>query len=261
MADYRTLVIAPTSDLAMVMSEVQQVVNLLGAKMLQGPEATLYDVLQMLAEPFDIVWFATHGDEKGIYLSDGLMSTSEITTMIRASGAQLTVLNTCSSRNVALAIHDELQTDLVCTVKPVPDRMAFITATVFARKLAEGHGFFAAYELAKPGQNSTYAYLGEKGNQMPSLPKSSDVGQDIVHFAELVRRLEVIVNGSPQWNVEGLVPAVKRMEAKIDALTVEVAQQKGNQRTNRRLLITLSCISFLLLIAVIALAYMMVGGR
>jgi hypothetical protein len=79
-------------------------------------------------------------------------------------------------------------------------------------------------------------------------------------FADLVRRLEVVVNGSNEWNVEGLVPSVKRINNTIDALRAEVAQLKENQKVNRLWLRVLVVTSFLLLIGVISLGYMQFGG-
>lgn len=262
---YRTLVIAP-SDTGLEYSddEVMAVVNALDAKMLAGRRATITGLLDIMSEGWDIVWVASHGDGKGIYLSDGIVRTSELTTLVRSTGAQLTVLNTCSSYDVAHAIHDEVDCALVCTLKPIPDREAFVTGTIFARQIAKGLDFFDAYELAKPGQNSTYRFFSGKGQVMPaSYDRNRDNrsdGQDLGAFGDLIRRLEVIVNGSAQWNVEGLVPAFKRMELKIDVLTQEIAQLKANQRVNKRWLITLATICFLLLIAVVSLAYMIGGG-
>jgi hypothetical protein len=251
---YRVLVVAPETDLVMVSAEVMNVVNALGAKILQHPESNVYGLLNMINEPFDILWFATHGDENGIYLSEGeLLSTSELTTVVRAAGARLTVLNTCSSRPVALTIHDELQTEFVCTIKPVPDRTAFITGTIFARKLAQGLGFFEAYQQAKPGQNSTYAYIGDREQVMPTNERSSRTDDELGMIKDSVRRLEALVSGNPQWNVYGLVPEVRDLRSKVEQLIAEVGISRNNQIFNRRLLIFLSIICSGLLVTVVIL--------
>jgi hypothetical protein len=199
-------------------------VNLLGAKILTSTDANLHGLLKMLRDPFDIIWFATHGDEQGVYLTDGILNASELTSLVRSSTAQLTVFNTCSSRSVALTIHDELATEFICTVKPVPDRTAFITGTIFAQKLADGLDFFDAYEAAKPGQNSTYTYIGEKGKFMPPRepnrytppgnswspqPQMPDA-QTLNNFIESLKDLSLTVKGQA-----GLVPPIREMIADL----------------------------------------------
>lgn len=87
-----------------------------------------------------------------------------------------------------------------------------------------------------------------------SLPRGGATS-DPSQVADLVRRLEVIVRGSEQYNVEGLVVSVKRMEVKIDTLTSEVAALKDRQATNRRILIALSAVCLALLVAVGVLVF------
>jgi hypothetical protein len=256
MPPYRTLMVAPPSDLAMAANEVQQVVNILGAKLLQGDDADIHGILNMVATPFDIVWFAAHGSAEGVYLKDGILNTSEITTLVRSSGAQLVVMNTCSSRNVALGIYDELKIPLVCTIAEVPDRTAFITGTIFARKIAEGMEFREAYEAAKPGQNRRYTFLPEEGRVMAPPPERSNrIEDDITSLAALVRRLEILVTGNADYNVEGLTITVRTLSKKVDQLLVDFGIMKSNQMFNRRVLIFLAFLSVSLLIAVAVLVY------
>jgi hypothetical protein len=260
---YRVLVVAPSNpDLLMLSDEVMQVVNTLGARLLQGARANVHGLLDILREGWDIVWFASHGDERGIYLSDGVITASEITSLIRSAGVVLTVFNTCSSYEVAHKIFGELKTTFVCTVKPVPDRVAYVTGVLFAQKIADGLDFQSAYEAAKPGQNSTYTFLGAKGQVMspPAFDKARSEGDSTSRLQEIVEQLDAIVNGSSRYHIVGLVKSNESLGAKMEALTAEVAQLRENQKLNRRLLVTLSVICFLLLVAVIALAYMQGGG-
>lgn len=78
---------------------------------------------------------------------------------------------------------------------------------------------------------------------------------DLQQVADLCRRLEVIIRGSEQYNVEGLVTAVKRVEVKVDTLTAEVAHLGGRQATNRRILIGVSILVICLLVAVGSLVF------
>lgn len=269
MADYRTLLVAPRNpDLPTIQDEVNSVANALDARLLLGQRATLTGLMDELSKGWDIVWFSTHGSEQGVYLTDGIANTSELTTLIRSTGAVLTVFNTCSSYPVAHAIHEEIGRDFVCTVVEVPDRMAFITATVFAQQIARGMTFYDAYEAAKPGQNSTYVFLSSKGQVMPSYDRGrsqepSDKRNDrdpLDKFVDLLNQLDAIVNGSPRYHIKGLVKSYDDLAIKIDLLVHDVARLKDNQTFNRRLLIFLSLVCAALLVAVMTQWYMQAGG-
>lgn len=255
--NHRCLIVAPDTDLEFVKSEVMQVVNQLRAKILQGPEATLHGLLSILSEPFDIIWFATHGDENGVYLTGGLVSTSEITTMVRSVGASLVVFNTCSSRSVALTIYDELRIQFICTVKKLPDRTAFVTATIFARKVASGLSFREAYEAAKPGQNHTYLFLPEEREESMPQPERPprQLDDDMHHLNNLVRRLEIIILGSNDYNVKGLAPTVREIVDKLNDVIEDVRIMKGNQQFNRRVLTGIAILSVIMLIAMLVFIY------
>ena len=251
---YKTLVVSPKTELTFTDDEVQQVVNLLGAKMLRT-QANIHGLLAALDEQFDILWFATHGDEKGVYLEDGILNTSEITALVRSAGVKLVVLNTCSSKPVAREIYEELGVQLVCTVKKVPDRSAFITATLFARKVASGLSFYESYRAAKPGQNTVYLFLPEKEMEMQQPEKrTSSVDIDLSNLLISVNRLyQMVVTGDREYGTEGLIPAVRRLSAEVEQLVEDVEIMRRNQDFNRKTLYIVVGICSCLLIAVVYL--------
>jgi hypothetical protein len=236
---------------------VQKVVNTLKAKVLQGQRATLSGLVDILSEPTDVVWFATHGNEDGILMLDGILNASELTTLVRFAGASLVVLNTCSSEKVARTIYNELQVQFICTIRKVPDRSAFVLGSILARKIAEGHSYREAYELAKPGQNSTYLFLPEREkmdtNQYDK--KTLPIPENMNQIVSLVNRLQILVIGSTDYGVEGLIPTVKQLKSEVGELALEVARMRQNQVMNRRVLAFLVLICVLLLISVIFLIY------
>src|SRR5687768_1261380 len=249
MATYKTLVIAPEMGLEYASDEVMAVVNALDGQLLQGKRANIYGLVDILNEGWDVIWLCTHGSEEGVLLTDGIVKTSELTTFIRSAGAHLTVFNTCSSYQVAHAIHAEVGTTFVCTVKPVPDREAFLTGTIFARQLAKGQTFRQAYEAAKPGQNSTYVFLGDKEQLMPPNERPQRLEDDLAKIRDDLRRIEAIVSGNPQWNVYGVVPELRDLRHKVDQLLDDFAAMRAAQMFNRRLLIGVSIVSTALLVA------------
>lgn len=108
---------------------------------------------------YNIVWFATHGTEKGIYLSDGLLGTDAITTILRNAGAHYVVLNTCDSIHVAVSISEETGADVICTVSDVGDQEAWRTAAYLAKHLARGLTVQAAFKMSRPASHGKYVYL------------------------------------------------------------------------------------------------------
>lgn len=263
MPDYRTLVVAPKNDLALVDDEVQQVVNQLGeagtVKQLRGEQCNIHGLLEILKQSFDIVWFSTHGDEKGVYLNDGILSASEITALVRSAGTRFVFLNTCSSRAVAVSIYDELRIPIAATLRKVPDRSAFITATLLSRNIALGLPFRVAFDRSIPGQNSTYIFLPEEGevSQMPLMDKpTSGEGGDLNRLTRSVQRLEILVQGDRDYGVSGLVPDVATLKQTVDGMaksvTIVASQVEAlNKRTVflERLLWILIAITALLFIA------------
>jgi hypothetical protein len=113
---------------------------------------------------YGVVWFACHGDADGIHLSDGPLTPQMLAQLLRSCPPKLLFLNTCSSFNVAMVVHDSANTSVMGTICDVPDRDAFVTGAVAARvierQLANGHlDVGAVYQESKPGQNRQYILL------------------------------------------------------------------------------------------------------
>lgn len=156
------LLVAPDVGLPGAVQEVRVVSMALHPVILNG-QVTRRDVLDALASHvWDVVWFATHGDENGIVLSDGAVSISDLTAIMRNSGAHLAVLNSCSSRYVGMEMWYELGIDVITTETAADDLSAFQVGALLARNLATGMSVEQAYERSKPGQDSTYRLFSSK---------------------------------------------------------------------------------------------------
>lgn len=150
------LLIAPESGLPAVADEVRAVSLALRPVILNGT-VSRRDVLHALqGHDWDLIWFATHGDQVGIELSDGHITVSDLTAVVRASGAWLVVLNTCSSRLVGLELHYELGVSVITTVAAIDDQTAYQTGALLAEALAECGETVRAFEASKPGQGANY---------------------------------------------------------------------------------------------------------
>lgn len=150
------LLVAPEFGLPAVANEVRAISTMLRPVILNG-EVTRRDVLEALrGHTWDVIWFATHGDQAGIQLSDGPLSVSDLTAVVRSSGAWLAVLNTCSSRLVGLELHYELGISVITTQAEIDDATAYQTGALLADALADCADPLAAYNASKPGQAQNY---------------------------------------------------------------------------------------------------------
>jgi len=161
------LLIAPDVGLESAKQEVRAVSLALNATLLNGT-VTRRDVLDTLhAKHWDVIWFATHGDEHGIQLSDAPLPTGDLAAIVRNSRATLLVLNSCSSRNVARDIHYDLDRgiNIICTQAAADDITAYQTGALLARNLAQGLSVRDAYERSRPGNDSLYFLFSADGQR------------------------------------------------------------------------------------------------
>lgn len=249
----------PTRDIRLLptlpnaIDEVMQVVNLLGAHLLTGQRCDIHGLLDALAEGWDILWLVTHCDGAGWYLRDGPVPVSVTVPLVRTAGIWLTVMNTCASMTIARQVADELDTAVIATISSVPDRQAMILGTLFAQQLAAGLDYVEAFEQAQPGEtNNPYRLVEARGqsDMGRDRPNAQRVEDELANIKESLRRVEAIVSGNPQWNVEGLVSTVRDLRAKVEQLIADVMTMRANQLFNRRLLIGVSLICAALLVAV-----------
>lgn len=116
------------------------------------------DVARAIEEgPYDVIWFASHGLESGIQLSDGLLSIDGCGQYVRASEAGLCVLNTCESELVALSIVATTDANTICTIADVYDRDASRLGILLARELGRTDDYHDAYQQVRPA-NGNYRY-------------------------------------------------------------------------------------------------------
>lgn len=149
----RTILIAPTQpDLAMAPAEIQDVIGLLRA----DPVLGVVDLARLFRElraqggkTYELIWFASHGDDAGIHLSDSVVDGDTLAAALRGTNARLIVLNTCSSERAAEQLYSATNVPILCNVGPVADTAAYATAHRFAQEIAGGLDVARAFSLAK----------------------------------------------------------------------------------------------------------------
>ncbi|MBO9321653.1 MAG: hypothetical protein J7457_05935 [Roseiflexus sp.] len=193
------LLIAPDLGLTAVNDEVRAVSLALHPVILNGT-VTRRDVLQALqSHIWDVIWFATHGNERGIKLSDGYITINDLTAIVRASNAWLVILNTCSSRLIGLELHYELQVSVITTVTEIDDITAYQTGALLAQALAKTKDVKAAYDMSKPGQNASYMlfydYLHDEATETRTILMLNEWGYKLSSKIDaLERRMNQEIN-------------------------------------------------------------------
>lgn len=178
------LIIAPTiAGLPDLPVEAMNLINAragddaFAVQLLQGDAVDEAALARKIAEQhFDILWFATHGTTEGIALAGSFLGASQLAPYVRTSRAELVVLNSCESLQIANQLQQECSCDVVATIGKLDDAAAARTAGMFATNLLRTGDTRTAYELSKPGNNQNYVYLTRyKGTIMPdNFPLSSN---------------------------------------------------------------------------------------
>lgn len=214
MRDMKVLLVSPTTELEYRDEEIAAVVNYLKPTLLSG-NVSVTSLMEHAGWQWDLIWIASHGTDKGILLSDGILPISQLTTIVRNSGAKALFINTCESLFSALSIHDELGISIVCTIKEVPDLVAYITGESFARHLAAGESIQQAYESSKPGENQQYIYLHGRNDMATSNhygQYKSFNHQESTEVLRDLRQLIVMVKGDADLGHVGMLERLESMQ-------------------------------------------------
>lgn len=176
MIGVRVLLVAPhMSELAGAAQEIYAVERMPGLVVERlPPDARRRELVQALRDEvrFAVLWFATHGSSAGVWLNaDDLLPGDDLIALVRGSGLQGVMLNSCDSAELAEALHDATGVDVVCTLADVADVSAFQTGVLFAQHLGETGDFRAAFDAARPGGVPTFRYVPEYRETLVMAPE------------------------------------------------------------------------------------------
>lgn len=232
MPDYgQWLVVAPTTELPHSDAEIMEVASALHAEVLIGDSVTAVALQRALRTKRKGVWFITHGDLSGIYLSDGLLPTNLLLPMLEAADPEIVYLNTCKSVHVGLGLQSRLRCAFIANLQDVPDQEAFVSGTAIAHYISQGRSYRSAYNAARPGSNTNLIFLPETVNEImttPTQPKSNGVSRttadydqmraDLTRLIAEMQRLVILVDGDAKWNQLGLTYQVRLLMEKVDRI-------------------------------------------
>lgn len=161
----KILLIAPNNpNLPSIDAEIGDITHYHDTKLVVG-DVRETDIQAAIREgPYDVIWFATHGGEAGIQLSNEIViDPIGIELYVVNSGADLCVLNTCASEETARKIIVGGKADIVYTISnEVGDTDAQRFAALFSKALSETEDYKEAFDLAAGVGSTKYRYLDAK---------------------------------------------------------------------------------------------------
>lgn len=87
-------------------------------------------------EQFDCVHFAQHGDRPGLWLSDGVLEVTDLTSMLEGQRElRLLVVNACNSVATGIMLHNAFHVPVVAHDAPITDGAAVAFAETFYRAM------------------------------------------------------------------------------------------------------------------------------
>lgn len=95
----RILLVAPGTGLQTT-AEVRDLSTLHRVTILSDV-VSVRDVFTAARSPHDVIHFATHGDEDGVQLSDGILRDTDILQLARSTEAKLVFFNSCNAGRLA----------------------------------------------------------------------------------------------------------------------------------------------------------------
>ena len=198
-----------------VNDEIQSIVNSgLSVRIERNVNERL--LVELLSKPiYDIVWFASYGSSDGVFLSDGIVTTDALASILKGAGVHYVVLNTCESVHIAATISEETGADVICTISQVEDKTAWRTATKFANNLAQGLSVYDAFLNARPTQSGKYIYL----------PGSNGLRNKTELHTQVSALADALLSDQPQ-KAEQIITNLASMGARVDTLEINASADR-----------------------------------
>lgn len=221
----KVLLIAPENlDLPAIAVEIAAIVKQFDVKQVIHIVREV-DIQSALEDgPYDIIWWATHGGPLGVRINGVTLKPEVVGDYVRASGADLCVLNTCASEEIAYLIIAGGKASMVYTItENIGDSDASRFAVLFSDKLAEmgeETDYRAAFNQAAGPSPEKYRFL-ESGQALRGLTvhatERMSVKQDEMQerFYELRSKVDVLTG---------------RVDSAISRIDTMVAQNLQNQQ-------------------------------
>jgi len=222
------LIVAPFhEDLPNIPDEAASLRNAIDGRLVQG-DVRERDIIDAIDDgPFDGIWFATHGDTTGVWLSGGeRLDAHALSQYISSSGARWIFLNSCESASLVDTIRATTIADVIATSSRILDATAWRTARLFAQALATTGNVRQALAKAAPDGANAYRFWANRSGmggtgvsdsqldarlarleaQMDRMEQTSQVRQEMLSRLErVVERLSYAIYGDAASQQIGLL--------------------------------------------------------
>jgi len=221
MAVYRdVLVVAPDAGLPNVEAEVRALSDALHPVSLRNG-VTVRDVTERITrQSWDVIWFACHGTTEGVQLTDGILDTATLVSLVRTSGAKLVVLNTCESDMVGIYLWALTGAAVVATLSAIPDKAAYVAGALLADGLRRGLSIDDAFNRSKPGDMGQATRYRLWDGDEPERTENADA-----IAAATVRAMAAVQ--------QPLAVRVEALDASVQSLSVMIANRRAVTRDMR----------------------------
>lgn len=220
-----TLVIAPTlPELKYSGNELSIISDILKPKKVLSGMVTARDLFEeLLQNNYELIWFITHSDSEGIWLSDGERLTPDRLSQYLKRSKPAIILNTCDSEEIALDLHNVTNSSVIFAVTSIEDQLAYEFGALLATALGRDDlSLTDAYEISTSPYQKTYFMIGKE--QKTSIDK-------IDKLYNLVSASDKKVTATTRK----ISDDVLRLDGKIENLEDRVEGIENHIKTNPRL--------------------------
>lgn len=227
----KILIIAPNlPDLPNVPDEVAGLSNRLDHVLLQGT-VTKSEIIGKIEQEgtFEGFWFASHGSNMGVLLSNGAMfSAYDIAAYANVAQCEWVAINTCDSSALVTVIQNLSMVDVIATeTGDIADVEAWQFGRLLAIEYAKGRDIRKAVQVIAPGSTVHRYYRNERFNMTRQNTTPAQMPQTDQTLEDKINRLIKLVEGDRSWGIVGLT---QQMQDIADRLrTIEVKQQQADE--------------------------------
>ncbi len=225
----KILIIAPNlPDLPGVPDEVAGLANRVASVLLQGT-VTKSEIISAIEKEgtFEGFWFASHGNDKGVLLSNGKMfSGYDIASYANAANCEWVVLNSCDSNALVTVIQNLSMVDIVATESgDIADEAAWQFGRLLAIEYSKTGKLRQAVQAIAPGSTVHRYYRNERFNMMTRQNTTpAQMLQTDQTLEDKINRLIKLVEGDRSWGIVGITQQMQDISDRLGAIEKKQTQ-------------------------------------
>ena len=224
----KILIIAPNlPDLPNVPDEVAGLSNRIDSVLLQGT-VTKSEIIAAIEKEgtFEGFWFASHGSNQGVLLSNGAMfSAYDIAAYANVAQCEWVAINTCDSSALVTTIQNLSEVDVIATeTENIADEEAWQFGRLLAIEYAKGRDIRKAVQVIAPGSTVHRYYYNERSNMVRQYTPPAQMPQTDQTLEDKINRLIKLVEGDRSWGIVGITQQMQDISDRLWAIEKKQTQ-------------------------------------